>query len=103
MKSLEQRLKYADAVFWFEFPPYRCIFNILKREFRYRGKARPDMPESCISKIDFEFLKYAWNFNRKYKDRIEELLQEKCDIKVFHFKKHKEVNEFLKNHRDTTI
>lgn len=31
LRSLSQRLAYADTVFWFEFSPFRCIINILKR------------------------------------------------------------------------
>lgn len=100
MKSLHQRLRYADTVFWFEFSPFICIFNILRREWKYRGKARPDMPETCISRLDFTFLNYAWNFNKKYRARIKELL-EVADVEVFHFRKRSQVNKYIENMKTT--
>ncbi len=103
MKSLEQRMVYADTVFWFEFPPYKCIWNILKREYKYRGKARPDMPEKCISRLDFKFLRYAWNFNKKYRETIESELEKNPHIKLYHFKKRSEVNDFWKRQEITTV
>lgn len=63
LRSLNQRLQYADTVIWFEFPPVVCAVNILKRELKYRNKVRPDMPDECISALNFNFLKCAWRFN----------------------------------------
>jgi len=95
MRSLADRLRYADTVFWFEFPPPVCIANILKREHRYRGKARPDMPESCISRLDTAFLRYAWNFNRKHRTRILELLAAHPNVDVIRFTRRRQVTRFL--------
>lgn len=97
IRSLGQRLQYADTVFWFEFPPPLCIWNILKREWKYRGKARPDMPETCISQLNLPFLKYAWNFNRANKPRIQALLKDFPNVKVIHFTNYQQLDTFLHN------
>ena len=65
LSSLHRRVANADTVFWFELHPLRCIFNVIKRELKYRGAARPDMPQTCISRIDLRFLKTVWQFNKK--------------------------------------
>lgn len=95
LRTLNQRLPYADTLFWFEFPPAVCIANILKREWKYRGKARPDMPEGCISRVDFEFLKYAWSFNKKNRMRIKEMLEQTPDLQVIRFTNRRQVKKYL--------
>lgn len=97
IKSLEQRLPYADTVFWFEFPPLFCIFNIFKREWRYRGKVRPDMPDECVSKLRFSFLRYAFRFNKNNRTRIEELLSHYTHVKVIRFTGRGQVKKYLKS------
>jgi len=97
LRTLEQRLPYADTLFWFEFPPVVCIANILKREWKYRGRARPDMPESCVSKVDMKFLKYAWTFNSKNHERIIKMLEESKHINVIRFTNHRQVEKYIKS------
>lgn len=97
IRSLTDRLARADTVFWFEFPPAVCIWGILKREILYRGKARPDMPEECISKLDMKFLRYAWNFNRKNRKRIRRMLAETAGIKTVRFTNRRQVKQYLRS------
>lgn len=97
VKSLHQRLPYADTVFWFEFPPPVCLCNILKRVCRYRGKVRSDMPDQCVEKLDLKFLNYAWNFNRTNRARITALLKEHPHLTVVRFTSRRQVREYLAN------
>jgi adenylate kinase family enzyme len=93
--SLEQRLKYADTVFWFEFPSALCLWNVLKRQLRYWGKVRPDLPDQCVSKLHLRFLRDVWRFNKKNHARIAEKL-EASQAQVIHFSNYKQVREYLK-------
>lgn len=95
IRSLPQRLKYADTVFWFEFSPLMCIWNVFKREIKYFKKVRPDVPNGCVSKLSFHFLKDVWNFNQKNHDRIVEMLDDCEGIDVVRFRNHKEVEKYL--------
>lgn len=94
--SLEQRLKYADTVFWFEFPPVLCLWNVLKRQLRYRGKVRPDLPDQCVSKLNLHFLRDVWRFNKKNHARIAEKL-ETSQVQVIHFSNYKQVRKYLRS------
>lgn len=94
-RSLHQRLRYADAVIWFEFPPAQCVWNVIKREIRHWGKARPDMPETCISRLEWSFLRHVWKFNGKYRKRIENCLLDAPQVKVFHVKNYREAEAVL--------
>lgn len=94
--SLEQRLKYADTVFWFEFPPVLCLWNVLKRQLRYRGRGRPDLPDQCVSKLNLRFLRDVWRFNKKNHARIAEKL-EASQAQLIHFSNYKQVKKYLRS------
>ena len=95
VKSLHQRLPFADTVFWFEFPPIICFFNILKRIHKYRGRVRPDMPDQCIETLSFEFFRYAWKFNHSNRQKITSLLSENPHLAVIRFTNCRQVNKYL--------
>ncbi|MDD6144308.1 MAG: isopentenyl transferase family protein [bacterium] len=95
VSSLDQRLPYADTVFWFEFSPLICILGILKREWQYRGKVRPDMPDRCVSRLDFSFLRYAWLFNRRNRTRIRGLLAKYPHLHIIRFTNRRHVRQYL--------
>lgn len=97
VRSLPQRLRHADAVIWFEFPPLRCVWNVVRREWRYRGTARPDMPPSCISRLEWSFLKLVWGFNRKHRSRIEQCLRDAPQVRVFRIHRYREAEALLQS------
>lgn len=97
IRSLNQRLQYADTVIWFEFPPIVCVINILKREFKYRNKVRPDMPDECISKLNIEFLKAVWKFNKKNHAKIELFLKNARNVEVIRFTNYRQVRKYCKS------
>ena len=95
VKSLYQRIPFADTVFWFEFSPIVCFFNILKRVCMHHGKVRPDMPDQCIEKLSFKFFHYAWNFNRSNRQRITSLLSKNHQLVVIRFTNRRQANKYL--------
>jgi adenylate kinase family enzyme len=62
--SLDLRLPRADLIVWLERSRLLCLFRVLKRWLQFRGKSRPDMPEDCPERVNAEFLRYVWNFQR---------------------------------------
>jgi adenylate kinase family enzyme len=97
IRSLDQRLQYADTVIWFEYPPILCVINILKREFKYRNKVRPDMPDECISKLKINFLNDVWKFNKKNHDKIELLLENTKNVEVIRFTNYRQVRKYIRS------
>jgi adenylate kinase family enzyme len=74
--TLQLRLQYADAVVYFDFPRLKCLWGAVKRRIIYSGKTRPDMGAGCNEKLDVEFVKFIWNFNKTEKPQALKLLGE---------------------------
>ena len=91
-----RRLARADTVFWFEFPPPLCVLNIFRREWAYRGRVRPDMPDQCVSRWDMKFLRMVWDFNQKNHRKIAAMLQNAENIRVIHFTNYRQVERYLR-------
>jgi len=97
IRSLEDRLQFADTVFWFEFPPALCVWNVLKRTFKYRGTVRPDMPDECVCRLNIGFLKDVWRFNKKNHTKISEKLAASKDVQIVRFTNYKQVRAYLES------
>ncbi|MEO3385863.1 AAA family ATPase [Mesorhizobium sp. CAU 1741] len=73
--TLDLRLPRADLVVWMRMPRHLCLARVLKRRLQYSGKSRPEMAEGCPERIDMEFLRYIWNFERTESPEIMQALE----------------------------
>lgn len=69
-RTLDTRLENADTVIFFNINRYLCIYRIIKRRLMYNGITRPDMNEGCPEKLDLDFIKWVWGFNKNKKPEI---------------------------------
>lgn len=51
---------------------------------------------NCPERLDFEFLKFVWNFNQNNRERYLKLLSEQSDKNVIILRNRKEGATFLK-------
>ncbi|MHC4225272.1 MAG: P-loop NTPase family protein, partial [Planctomycetota bacterium] len=56
--TLEIRLARADTILFMDMPRRLCLWRILKRRIRYRGRARPDVAPGCPENVDWEFFRW---------------------------------------------
>jgi len=68
--SMDIRLQAADTMIWLDFPRWLCIWRVIARRLRHRGRTRADMGSDCPEKIDSEFLRYIWCFPRRGRPEI---------------------------------
>lgn len=54
----QRRLAEADAIVYFAFPRFVCLFQAVRRYLRYRGRTREDMADGCQEKMDWEFARW---------------------------------------------
>ena len=75
--SLHLRLAQADTVLFLDYPWWLCLWRVVKRRVRYRGRSRPDMNPGCIERLRWDFLKWICvDFPRKSRVKILRLLEE---------------------------
>lgn len=96
--TMEMRLERAQLVVWYRLSRFDCITGYLRRLLNGMTKriSRPDITEGCNEKLDIEFFKYIWNFNKTQDKPVEELLKKYPGVKVITFKTRKQADVFLK-------
>lgn len=94
--TLEKRLKYADFVIFLDFNRYQTLSGAITRAMKYYKRTRPDMTEGCNEKIDFEFLKYIWDYPKTTRQKTVDLLSE-LKIDSLTFTNRKQMAEWLEN------
>jgi hypothetical protein len=55
---------------------------------------RPDMAADCRERIDMDFIRYVWNFNKTMRPRIYELLKRYNDIDLVVLKNNRKYGTF---------
>ena len=94
-RTLPMRVARADAVIYLAFSRMACLLGVLKRVLTTYGKVRPDMGEGCPERIDFEFLKWVWNYNKNKRERNYRLLNEAEHAETIVLKNRRAVKKFL--------
>jgi len=74
--SLDLRLPRADAVVWFDYPRWRCLRRVAWRIAGSYGRVRPDLAPGCPEQLDWEFLRYIWDFNAKSRPQLVRALEQ---------------------------
>ena len=96
-RTMNLRLEKADMVVYLDYPTWKCLTRVIKRILRYRGTVRPDMPEGCPERFDWEFLHYVASFNiRKRQSLLKRLNTLRPEQKVMILKNDEQVKAFLK-------
>ena len=82
--TLPMRLGRADTIVFLDYPRRIYLFRVLKRIFKSRGRVRPDMGDGCPEHLDWEFLRWVWNFERDERPKISNALPALSDDQVLH-------------------
>ena len=94
-RTMPERIQRSDTVIYLDFSRIACLWGVIKRNLTNRGKVRPDMGEGCPEKIDMEFLKWVWNYNRDKRERNYRLLNEATHAETIVLKNRRMVKRFL--------
>ncbi|WP_235916340.1 AAA family ATPase [Sphingomonas psychrolutea] len=97
-RTLPERLARADLVIWLRPPRRVSLCGVVTRWFRYAGRTRPEMAEGCPERVDLEFLRYIWQFERNETPKIiEKLAAERREIPLLVLKSHGDSRGLLAN------
>jgi adenylate kinase family enzyme len=62
--TMEIRFVAADTIVFLDFPRWICLWRVLRRQLKYRGRSRPDMTEGCPERLSLQFLRWIWDYPR---------------------------------------
>ncbi len=96
-RTLPERIKHCDTIIYMDFSRLACLFGVVKRVITTYGTVRPDMGEGCPERIDFDFLKWVWNFNKNKRERYYRMLNEAEEIETIVLKNRRMVRRFLQS------
>jgi adenylate kinase family enzyme len=94
--TLELRLAACDTVIFLDLPRLLCLWRVLKRIVRYRGRSRLDMGAGCPERFDWTFVRWVWGYPTRTRPKIIGLLEESRELRhVIRLRSRAEVREFL--------
>lgn len=94
--TMDIRLHAADTIIFLDINRVICVYRAFKRMVKYRNKTRPDMGAGCPERLDFNFLKWIWDYPKKKRPEIVQRLDQLANEKnVIVLKSPKEVQLFL--------
>lgn len=99
--TLKLRASAADTIIFIDIPRRLSYLRVFTRFLRFRGKTRPDLTEDCPEKIDWDFIKWIWNYPLTRKPVILRFLEsQKTSKNVYLLHGQKEVEKFLHSIRE---
>ncbi|HEX8047830.1 AAA family ATPase [Rhizobium sp.] len=94
--SFDLRLPRTELVLWVRMPRWLCMWGALSRAVQWLGRSRPDMAPGCRERIDGEFLRYIWDWERKFAPKVlAGLAQHGSHVPVFQLKSRGEMRQLL--------
>ncbi len=96
IRSISERLKVCDTVFFFDFPSIVCLWGVISRCIKNYGKSRSDMGGYCPERLDFNFYKQVLLFNKRNRKRIYNMIEETKSMDCIVFKNRKQVKQYLR-------
>lgn len=95
-KTLPMRLDRADTAIFLDASRMKCIYRIFKRRVQYHNKVREDIGEGCPEKLDLEFVKWVWDYNKRSGETVKAILEEaKSRKKIIMLKSKRDIKNFL--------
>ena len=96
-RTMPERIARCDTIIYLDFNRVTCLLGVMKRILMTYGTVRPDMGEGCPERIDFEFLKWVWDFNKNKREKYYKLLNETEGVQTIVLKNRTMVRKFLKS------
>lgn len=96
-RTMQQRLSRCDTVIYLDFSRWSCLLGAVQRVVQNRGRTRPDMATDCPERLNWEFIRYIWNFNRENRVQIDTWLAQSGHAEMIRLKSRKAVRSFLQS------
>lgn len=96
-RTMAERVAHCDTIIYLDFSRLACLRGVIWRFLTNIGKTRPDMGPGCKEKIDGEFIRWVWNFNKTKREAYYRMLNEAEGKETIVLKNRRMVKQFLKS------
>jgi adenylate kinase family enzyme len=94
LTSFDLTVPRADTIILLERPRWLCLFRVLRRSLFRRE--RPDLPQGCQEKLDWQLISYVWRYRKLGGPRVEAgLLLHAAEVPVIRLRSEREITDFL--------
>jgi adenylate kinase family enzyme len=91
----DARFARADTVIFLDLPRKACLWRVLKRRIRERGRSRPDLPMGCSEGLALSVLRWIWSYPRVERPRVLRILEGLDErVAVRHLRSGSEIQRF---------
>jgi len=73
--TVAPRLAAADTIIFLDFSRWVCLWRIVRRYWKYRGKSRPDMTEGCPEQLNHAFLRWIYRFPEETRPKVVAMIE----------------------------
>lgn len=94
-RTLALRLQRADAAVFLDFDRTTCLIGALQRVVGSQDRPGRDLPPDCPERVDWEFLRWIWDFPRNVRPRVVEALDAAEHVVRVHLRDRNEAERFL--------
>ena len=94
-RTMDARLQKCDTIIWLDYSRLSCLWGMFQRVVLNYGKNRPDMPEGCPERFDWEFVKFIWDFNKNNRVLNATRIAKSKHARAIVLKSRKEARQFL--------
>ena len=95
INTLKQRIENSDLVIYLDYSSIEATTGAIMRTLKNNGKEKPEIP-GCKEKMSFEFLCWVWNWRKKKRKEILEILKENPPKKLLVFKNRRSLRKWFK-------
>ena len=96
-RTMAERVAHCDTIIYLDFSRLACLWGVIWRFLTNIGKTRPDMGPGCKEKIDGEFIRWVWNFNKTKREAYYRMLNEAEGKETIVLKNRRMVKQFLRS------
>jgi adenylate kinase family enzyme len=94
--SLHIRAEMADVIVFLDFPRYTCLYRAIKRRLIHRTAPRPCLASGCPEKLEWEFLRWIWDYRSRIRPQILAFLATwSSDTRIVHLRNPRELRAWL--------
>jgi adenylate kinase family enzyme len=92
----DARFDRGDTVIFLDLPRRTCLWRVVKRAVRERGRSRPDLPPGCSEGLGLSVLRWIWSYPSEDRPRVLAILDRLDDhVAIHHLRSGSAVRRFV--------